>query len=131
MTSTIHAVTFDCHDALKLAQFWSAVVDQPIDQGQPEPSRFFASIGRSGETSETSETSETGGTLPMMFIAVPEDKTIKNRVHLDLGTTDRPAEVERLTALGATVVHEKDEWGLQWTTLTDPEGNEFCVAQEN
>lgn len=122
MTSTVHAVTFDCYDALKVAQFWSAVVDKPIDQGQPEPSRFFASIGRTGET---------GGTVPMMFIAVPEDKTIKNRVHLDLGTTDRPAEVERLVALGATVVHEKDEWGIQWTTLTDPEGNEFCIAQEN
>lgn len=121
MTSTVHAVTFDCDNALELAQFWSAVVDVPIDQGQPEPSRFFASIGRTGDP---------GSAVPMMFIAVPEGKSTKNRVHLDLGATDRPAEVERLVALGATVVHEKAEWGIEWTTLTDPEGNEFCVAQE-
>ena len=38
-------------------------------------------------------------------------------------------EVERLKRLGATVIHEKDEWGLQWVTLADPEGNEFCLAQ--
>jgi len=41
---------------------------------------------------------------------------------------DRAAEVERLVELGATHVHDKDEWNTRWTTLTDPEGNEFCVA---
>lgn len=41
----------------------------------------------------------------------------------------RNAGVERLLALGATKVHDKDEWGVNWTTLLDPEGNEFCVAE--
>jgi predicted enzyme related to lactoylglutathione lyase len=50
-------------------------------------------------------------------------------VHLDLGADDRAAEVERLLALGATHVHDKDEYGVRWTTLADPEGNEFCVAE--
>ena len=41
------------------------------------------------------------------------------------------AEVSRLVALGATRVHDKDEWGIQWTTLADPEGNEFCIAEHH
>ena len=117
MTLSIAAITLDCHDAAALAGFWSNVFDQPLDN-EPEPNRFFASIGRS--------TSGDGPT--MMFIAVPEGKTVKNRMHLDLEASDRAAEVTRLVELGATVVHDKDEWDTRWTTLTDPEGNEFCVA---
>jgi predicted enzyme related to lactoylglutathione lyase len=64
-----------------------------------------------------------------MFIQVPEAKTTKNRMHVDLTATDRTHEVERLLGLGATVVHENDERGTRWTTLADPEGNEFCVAE--
>ena len=59
---------------------------------------------------------------------MPKGKEVKNRVHLDLQADDRAAEVERLVSLGATVVHDKDAWDVQWTTLADPEGNEFCVA---
>lgn len=120
MTSSINAVTLDCSDAKTLAEFWSAVFDRPIDSGEPGASQFFASIGRDDQP---------GSGPVMMFIAVPEAKTAKNRMHLDLSTSDRAAEVERLVGLGATVVHDKDEWGVRWTTLTDPEGNEFCVAE--
>ena len=64
---------------------------------------------------------------------MPEERAGKNRLHLDLGaaTGERHAEVERLVGLGATVVGERggDAEGLVWTTLTDPEGNEFCVAE--
>ena len=108
MSLSIAATTFDCHDALKVAEFWSAAFDQPIDP-EPAPSQFFASIGRS---------SPDGAGPQMMFINVSESKTVKNRVHLDL----------RLSSLGATVVHDKEEWGVRWTTMADPEGNEFCVA---
>ena len=66
----------------------------------------------------------------ILFQAVPEAKTVKNRVHLDLlvGPEDHDAEVQRLLALGATVVgvHEGDEG--RWTLLVDPEGNEFDVS---
>ena len=113
------AITFDCVDALELATFWSEALGRPIDTGEPGPSRFFARLGADDVT----------GAPSMMFIAVPEPKTAKNRVHLDLGTEDRAAEVERLLALGATHIHDKDEYGMRWTTLADPEGNEFCVGQ--
>ena len=120
MTSRIAAVTFDCENAAALAEFWSGVLERPTDEVQPEASDFFASIGRSGDGAD-------GPVL--MFIKVPEGKTTKNRVHLDLAADDRAAEVERLIALGATRLYDKDEWGVNWTTLTDPEGNEFCVAE--
>lgn len=120
MTIHVAAITFDCADAQVLARFWSGVTGVPLDQGEPEPSPFFASIGRNDPAP---------GKPAMMFIQVPESKTVKNRVHLDLGADDRAAEVERMVGLGATVIHEKDEWGISWTTLADPEGNEFCVAE--
>ena len=116
MSLTIAAITFDCADAAFVADFWSQVFGLPID---PEASVAFSSINRDG----------TAGSGPsMLFLQVPEAKAAKNRMHLDLQAADREAEVDRLVGLGATRVHDKDEWGVRWTTLADPEGNEFCVA---
>ena len=70
-------------------------------------------------------------TAGMMFIKVPEGKTSKNRMHLDLSAADREAEVQRLVALGATRGAEHDEQGIRWTVMADVEGNEFCVAPED
>ncbi len=66
----------------------------------------------------------------ILFQTVPETKTVKNRVHLDLlvGPEDRDGEVERLTGLGATVVGIHDAAEGRWTLLVDPEGNEFDVS---
>ncbi|WP_329117310.1 VOC family protein [Streptomyces sp. NBC_01353] len=65
----------------------------------------------------------------ILFQRVPEEKTVKNRLHPDLhvdpGTRD--AEVERLEALGASVLRRVEEQGGAWVVMTDPEGNEFCV----
>jgi predicted enzyme related to lactoylglutathione lyase len=122
MTTSIAAITFDCHDALRQARFWSQALDRRVDEGEPAPSEFFARLPSPGPDS---------GVPTLMFIKVPEGKSVKNRVHLDLVTDDREAEVERLKGVGATVIHEKDEWGLQWVTLADPEGNEFCLAQHD
>lgn len=116
MSITLRAVTFDCADAAALARFWSAVLDRPLD-AEPEPSAFFASIGLADPTRQA-----------LMFIQVPEGKTVKNRVHLDLDADDIGAEVARVIALGATHVHDKAEYGMTWTTLRDPEGNEFCIG---
>lgn len=115
----IHAVTFDCENAPELAAFWAAALGRSVDPGQDEHGTFFASIGFTDPQPDHPV---------MMFIRVPESKTAKNRMHLDLNAEDRAAEVERLVGLGATVVHDRDEYGTRWTTLTDPEGNEFCVA---
>ncbi|MEE1771896.1 MULTISPECIES: VOC family protein [unclassified Streptomyces] len=65
----------------------------------------------------------------LLFQRVPETKTVKNRLHLDVhaGPERREAEVQRLVGLGATVLREVAEQGGTWTVLADPEGNEFCV----
>lgn len=117
MTITLAAITLDCSHAGRLADFWSGVFEHPADETAGAPPEFFAKI-----------TGDGAGVPTMMFIAVPEGKTAKNRLHLDLQATDRAAEVERLVGLGATVVHDKSEWGVTWTTMADPEGNEFCIA---
>jgi len=64
----------------------------------------------------------------MMFLAVPEPRQGKNRLHLDLVATDLSAEVDRAVGLGATKVAEFDEYGTRWVTLTDPEGNVFDIG---
>jgi len=60
---------------------------------------------------------------------VPEPRSGKNRVHVDLSGGSRATEVPRLVGLGATVVGEHEMPGLVWTVLADPEGNEFCVGE--
>lgn len=115
MTISIYSTTTDCADAGKLATFWAEVFGRTVD---PEASAFFASIGRAASDGQT----------VMMFIQVPDGKTVKNRMHLDLQADDRAAEVERIVGLGASIHSEHDEYETRWTTLLDPEGNEFCIA---
>ena len=117
MPVKVKAVTFDCVDALVVAQFWSDVLSRPLDTVPVPPSSFFASIGMSDSARNA-----------FMFIQVPEDKVAKNRVHLDLESDDVAAEVSRVVALGASHIHDKAEFGMTWTTLADPEGNEFCIG---
>ncbi|MCW8379438.1 VOC family protein [Streptomyces justiciae] len=73
--------------------------------------------------------SGTGLGRRLLFQRVPEEKTVKNRLHLDLHPGDglREAEVERLTGLGASVLREVKEPSGAWVVMADPEGNEFCV----
>ncbi|WP_329220135.1 hypothetical protein OG352_25850 [Streptomyces sp. NBC_01485] len=73
--------------------------------------------------------SGTGLGRRLLFQRVPEPKTVKNRLHLDLhpGVGLRDGEVERLTALGASVLREVKEPSGAWVVMADPEGNEFCV----
>lgn len=113
MTSTIPtlaSITFDCVDALTVGRFWSAALDRPI----PDDA--------------TSDYVQLAGEPAWSFMAVPEAKSGKNRVHVDLDVVDREAAVERLVALGASHIGDFDEQGYRWTTLADPEGNEFDVV---
>jgi len=63
------------------------------------------------------------GTPRIFFQLVPESKTVKNRMHLDLRADDPARELQRLTGLGATVTERHE----RWIQLADPEGNEFCL----
>ncbi|MFD6186497.1 VOC family protein [Streptomyces goshikiensis] len=117
MISVVQNVAIDCSDAYGLARFWSEVTGAPLHPQDGPGDR------------------ETQVMLPegplLYFNQVPEPKTIKNRIHLCLRpTTSREEEVERLLALGATLVtdHRKPD-GAGWAVLADPEGNEFCVLR--
>jgi hypothetical protein len=119
MSIRLAAITVDCDDALAVARFWSAALDRPL-AADPAPTADIALIGDLEVAAP--------GAPKWLFCKVPEPKTAKNRMHVDMVASDRQAEVARLLALGATRVADKDEWGHAWTVLQDPEGNEFCVA---
>ncbi len=120
MPSTVRHVTFDCSDPYRLAQFWADVLDgelHPEDQpGDPEA------------------VVQSAANPTLLFQQVPEGKTVKNRLHLDLQPRGirRDDEVERLRGIGATVVgdHRRPD-GSGWVTMADIEGNEFCVERSD
>jgi len=117
MALRVGMVTTDCADPQALAAFWAAALGTPValDVG------WFVMLAP-----------PEGGGPPLGFQRVPESRSGKNRLHLDIGAApgERDAEVARLVGLGATVLGERsgDSPGERWITLTDPEGNEFCVA---
>ncbi len=121
MTALIHNITFDCADPYGMAGFWGPVTgyqEGPQNPNEPDdPEAYLASPD---------------GHHGILFIAVPESKAVKNRVHLDLMPTDRSRdeELDRLLGLGASLVadHRRPD-GTGWAVLTDPEGNEFCVER--
>jgi hypothetical protein len=124
MTVRIRTITFDCRDPYVLAGFWSQVTgfgEDPDNTNHPDdPEGLLVAPD---------------GSANLLFMRVPEAKQVKNRVHLDL-TPDSPApqardaEVERVIALGATLVddHRRPD-GKGWVVLADPEGNEFCIER--
>jgi predicted enzyme related to lactoylglutathione lyase len=118
MTVDPYAITFDSTDALRLAEFWAAALGRVVDDGATAD---FASIGLHEDASARPH---------FMFMKVPEGKTAKNRVHLDLITTDLEDEAERLVGLGARRGDEHREDGARWVTFADPDGNEFDVVLE-
>jgi hypothetical protein len=110
MVTFVKFMTFDCRDALRLAAFWAAALGSNVDEDSTAEKAFVEAPGWGGPN--------------MWFNAVPEPKTAKNRIHLDLRAPDGVAEeVERLRGLGATVITD----GADLVVMADPEGNEFCV----
>jgi hypothetical protein len=110
-------ITIDCGDVLRVAAFWAAALERPLDEGASE---WFASIGN--KDPERAQ-------VAWYFAKVEEPKTAKNRMHVDVYDAS-PDAVERLVALGATIVEEHEmSWANhRWTVLQDPEGNEFCLG---
>ncbi len=125
MSSRISHTTIDCADPYTLSRWWEQVIDYHEDPGDPnEPDHEECFIG------------PVGGGQGVLFIRVPEGKSVKNRVHFDLRPTDRTRdeEVERLLGVGATFV--ADHRGIHgpgsgWIVLADPEGNEFCILRSD
>lgn len=123
MTSFVSHTTVDCGDAYELSRWWKQLlgyVDIEDDPNEP------------GDTECAIRDPDTGHEI--LFIQVPEAKSVKNRVHFDLRprSDERDTEIERVLGLGARLVEDHrgiHGHGTGWMVLADPEGNEFCILR--
>ncbi|WP_439377617.1 VOC family protein [Amycolatopsis lexingtonensis] len=117
MPSSVLNVSVDCADPYRLCQFWSEVTGKPVPE-EDQPGDDECGI-------------ELDGGIDLLFLRVPEPKTVKNRLHVCLQPdVPRDEEVSRLLGLGATLVDDlRKPDGTGWAVLADPEGNEFCVLR--
>ena len=119
MTSRIAALAVDAHDPARLADFWCQVLGWVVHDHDEDG---LVTIAPSGARPDAGDPS-------IDFAPVPEPKTVKNRLHLDLRAdgTSRDEELERLLALGARHADVGQGPDVSWVVLADPEGNEFCL----
>lgn len=115
MPSSWYSIVVDAHEPGRLAHWWAEVLGYSV---------VF-------EAADEVAIARDPSTYPgMVFVPVPEGKTVKNRIHIDLNPDDQEAEVRRLEGMGARRVEvgqARREPPARWVVLTDPEGNEFCV----
>lgn len=118
MSSLIQNISVDCAHPFALAQFWSQVLDRPVDPDNEADDEEVGVVLSDGDRE-------------LLFIKVPEPKAVKNRLHLCLQPQQpREREVERLLSLGASLHDDRRARdGSGWAVLLDPEGNEFCVLR--
>ena len=123
MTSFVSHTTIDCANAFELSEWWKPVLGYVDIDGDPNLPGHEECMIRDPDTGHR-----------LLFIEVPEPKSAKNRIHLDLRPrfASRDEEVARLLAHGATLIadrREDNDPALGWIVLADPEGNEFCVLR--
>jgi len=115
----MQCVCIDAQDPASLASFWESALgwrrtEEDADEVVLEPPAGSA---------------EDGIVPDLLFLRVPEEKSVKNRLHIDLRPDDQQAELQRLEALGAVRVDVGQTAEATWVVLADPEGNEFCVLR--
>jgi len=135
-------VTIDSSAPHELADWWAEALGWQVEA---QDEAFIRRMVETGAASEEDTTQHRGalvwkvgaalnspdpGRPRVLCQLVPEPKTVKNRVHLDIrvGTERREAEVARLVGLGATELWRGAQGPFEWVTLADPQGNEFCVT---
>jgi catechol 2,3-dioxygenase-like lactoylglutathione lyase family enzyme len=125
MTTFIAHTTIDCRNAYELSEWWKQMLGYVDLEGDPNLPGHVECMIRDPETGHQ-----------LLFIEVPDEKSVKNRLHLDLRprAATREEELETLLGHGATVV--EDHRGIHgpgsgWVTLADPEGNEFCILRSD
>lgn len=121
-----YTTVIDCKDIATQAQWWASVLDWKVAYDAPDevvlvPPHAFTK-------GDSIPVEERGPGL--VFVAVPEGKQVKNRLHIDLAPRagdDQAAEVARLERLGARRIDVGQPTDVTWVVMIDPEGNEFCV----
>ncbi len=122
MTLTLGHVAVDCRDAGKIARFWAELLDYEVSydsRDDPEGDPADPEIELSPKN---------GSATKLLFLEVPEGKTVKNRLHFDLLPDDQEAEVARAEGLGARRI-DIGQGQQTWVVMADPEGNEFCILR--
>lgn len=140
-------VVIDCSDPHALADWWAETLGWRVEEQDETFIRAMIAQGHASGADTTThrgalvwaegaaiaaEADDTAGCPRIYFQKVPEAKTVKNRVHLDvrIGDDEDPATVRaRLIERGATEVGRGRQGPHEWVTLADPEGNEFCVSR--
>ena len=112
---TVGTIMVDCRDLDVMVDFWGSLLGIEKKATYPQ----YVWIGRIAENGPA-----------LAFQKVPEAKTGKNRVHLDMHAPDVAAAVTRVEALGGSRVANHSSGDFHWTICADPEGNEFCIAPE-
>ncbi|GAA1459948.1 VOC family protein [Nocardiopsis exhalans] len=126
MASKLTELGVDCADPTALARFWCSVLEYEVHD-----------VDEADGTVTIGPPRALGGDRPgpvppvLTFARVPEAKTVKNRLHLDVSPADREQdeEVHRLLELGARYA-DVGQGTESWVVLVDPEGNEFCVLAD-
>src|SRR5688572_1979121 len=135
-------LAIDCSSPHELADWWAealgweveaqdeAFIRRMIEEGQATEEQTTRHRGALVWESATAVNSPEPGRPRLLFQRVPEAKTVKNRLHLDVrvGPERQEAEVVRLLALGATELWRASQGPFAWVTMADPEGDEFCVT---
>ena len=120
-------VVIDAHDIAGLGRWWAETLDYMVVYEAEDELAIIPSWSSVDPAASLEEFTRNGQGI--VFVPVPESKTVKNRLHLDLAphtSQDRDAEVARLLERGATLV-DLGQGDVNWTVMADPEGNEFCV----
>ena len=119
MSVRIQCLCIDSRDPSRIASFWEAALGWRRTYERDDEVVLEPPAG-----------SPEDGVVPdLLFLRVPETKTIKNRLHLDLRPDDQEAAVRRLIELGARHVSIGQGPDVSWVVLADPDGNEFCVLK--
>jgi hypothetical protein len=113
MSNSLFGVAIDCADALTLARFWADVLGRQVAEDSTAEHAVLLADGTDS------------GCLIVVFNVVPEPKSVKNRLHLDLISDTFDAETARLLSLGARRLRDVQTEKARWTTFADIEGNEF------
>jgi hypothetical protein len=127
MTSRLTEVIVDCHDMTRLADFWCEVLGyEPAGSGDS-----WLAIGAPGGRPAEATWRQAPQAPVMAFVLVPESRSTKNRLHVDVTPIDvgQADEVQRLIELGATHA-DVGQSDTPWIVMADPEGNEFCVMPD-
>jgi len=113
------AICIDTTDPAPLARWWAELLGWRLTYEEEDEVVLEPPAG----------SQEDGVSPDILFIRVPEPKTVKDRLHIDLRPEDQAAEVARAEALGATRVDIGQGDDKTWVVLADPEGNEFCILR--